>query len=314
MVARLAEMLPDTAEEDLLDAVLTTQDLDRAFDYITERKRITDPHQAQIVDELQSLFPKVDRVILTDLVSAFPECNVEEMIDIIIHQLMKTRISNKTRFTKLNCVNDQSAPVEVFSNVSSFREAISLSPPSGNSVPDNKTQIPLDNTTVFKYDFGIDDSTDLPLESQEYRQMAQDLIERRAVIFGKASAAYQQGGLTGRGYAGYLSSEAASMTSMIEVYNGMAAKKAFTVNNPQIANSLKIDLHGLTVREVEPLLHAYLKHHFYTRESGQVQIVTGHGRGSSQGARLRPIVYNLLSSFGRPFTFDNYAVFTVFRK
>lgn len=88
-----------------------------------------------------------------------------------------------------------------------------------------------------------------------------------------------------------------------------------------------VDLHGLTVSEVLPIVDIIFHHreslvlgdfesHRYTigRQAASpvpVKIIVGAGRHSVSGARLGPAVWQRLTDLGASYTYDGHAVFTL---
>lgn len=318
MMATLSEMLPSTADNILLDAILTTGSVESAYDWILEQERqfaIEENLDQSVLQEIILLFPFVSKATLTEIVSAFPEMKVEELIDTVIVQLMRKRKPKFVRVTERQQIAESETISDAPLNINSFKEALESTVVLPKLQAESGNIVNLSNGfgKSFEYDFGLKDTSKVVETSEYYREIAQELIAKRADIYAKAAESFQRGGLTGKGYSSFLSEEGNAFTSSIEEMNAMAAFAALKKFNPKLSNSRILDLHGLTVREAEPLVHSFLRHHLVENDTLSVQIVTGHGRGSSQGARLRPVIYGLLSSSRFNFSFDNFAVFTVFR-
>lgn len=321
MMATLTEMLPHTSDDVILDAVLSTGSVEAAYEWITERERQSSIEQnvdQSVLQEMLQLFPFVEKSVITEIVAAFPELEVEELIDTVIIQLIRKRKSKYVKVEERQTTEECETVLDAPLSVKSFKDAIAVAPTVStkpSSVPKEANNDKEDSkANSFEYDFGVTDQSEVTEEPDYYRELAQDLIQVRGVVYSKAAESFQRGGITGKGYSSYLSEEGSALTSRIDKLNAMAAYAALRKFNPKLSNSRSIDLHGLTVKEAEPLVHSFLRHHLVDNETVSVQIVTGHGRGSSQGARLRPVIYGLLAASRFNFSFDNFAVFTVFRK
>lgn len=310
-VAQLAEVLPEEDPESLLEAVLETGSVEAGLEYILRRRQesLLIAKVEDVFRDLSSMFPRVERAFLISVIVGCPDATVDELIDQLIAQLTQKRQNNKYK----RIVAPTGSTAQLQKGVS-FAEAIK---DVGAERPDcQRSSSPGRQASppAFAYSFGLDDVEETAEDSQYYRQKAHELQAKRAAIYAKAADAFQRGGITGRGYAGYLSEEGHCLDGLVAKYTAMAARAAFRAHNSSASLARSVDLHGLTVREVEPLVHAFLRHHLVEGRSESVAIITGHGRGSAAGARLRPAVYGLLCSTDFFFSFDNLAVFTVHRR
>lgn len=310
MVAILSDMLPDVHVEKLVNAVLITGSVEAAYDFIVDNEQteaIMSNIDGALIEELECLFPSVEKKYLANICSAFENASIEELIDTIIVQLTARKKSSLAQSSPSPGSKHQLVTDATFSKMVRSKSCLAQSAlgfRTGKSIKHGG----------FMYDFGVDDPSSVRMEDYNlYREEAQKLIESQNQYFRRAASKYHQGGLTGSGHAAYLSEEGRKLSKEIDKYNAMAALCIFRQNNPNISTLRTIDLHGLTVKEAEPLIQSYLQHHFVDGDSNSVQIVTGYGRRSKRGARLKPAVFNLLTTSNYSFAFDNFAVFTVFR-
>lgn len=318
-MARLAEMFVEESDEIILDALLKTETIEAAYDHIVEiqrTRRLACKQSDTTYQELVYLFPKIDQQYLVNIYSAFPNASLEELIDTVILQITNRKRVKFHRSSRIKCSGvGESTVIELSSPPTSYSQAVKEFPVDHvQTLSDVKGRVVSEtDPTKFSYDFGLDDAEIDGQDGPLHRELAQDLIEERRKILGHACTQFQQGGLTGKGYAAYLSSQAKNLGNKIALHNAQAAYWIFHANNPDIEYSKTIDLHGLTIREAEPLVHAFLFHHFVVRDSETLTIITGQGNRSKSGARLRPAIYNLLTASQHRFSFDSFAIFSVYR-
>lgn len=317
MCAMLSELLPDEPDAVILDAILRTKSVMAAFDLIASGKiwrtleSSIDPH---LIHDLCSLFPSIDRCSIVNICHLFGNQTRDEIINIIISQFEfgQSKVQ-RCSLAKLECGRCRPSCKDTqISSSLSFVEAAS-STLAVNPCDHQNVKSSHENGLPFEFDFGVENPDNPAEDPSFYRQAVQDLISRRGNKFERAAEAFQRGGLTGRAYASYLASDGHDLTPSIEALSAMAALATLRRNNPNLAFSKDLDLHGLTVRESQSLVIAFIRHHLVLGNAKSVRIITGHGRGSVNGARLRPSVMALLRNSPWSFSFDNFAIFTIFR-
>lgn len=317
-VAFLAEVFPETSLDVIIQYLLQYRNVEETLTHLRSFEQVKESFDLEqnIFDTITELFPECDPDFLLCLMASNSGLDLYELCDLIIQQLNavdRKPIPSSHRRKKFTSITPSTTFVAKDNSVItelSFREALDSQPksPHGRRSSDSSDNA---RREPFKYDFGVDP----PEESAEhFRILIDSLFEERSNLYIKAAKAFAQSNLHGRSAASYYSQQARNLTTDIEEYRKLAAYATFLVYNPD-PYSYQLDLHGLSVAEALPLTSAFLKHHLRdTNRYNQVVIVTGSGRRSKNGIRLRPEVYHLLKTQNWRFNFDSLCLFIVFRK
>ena len=314
-VAFLAEVFPETNLEVITKYLLQYKNVEDALIHLKSFVKSKDSiSEDSNFDAIIHLFPECDPDFILGLLASSPESDLFELCDDIIQQLIaidsKSSIphQNRRKFRPVSLDQSKTKDNAPISNLS-FMEALNTT----NEAFEYCAPIRNDSLhrAPVKYDFGVDP----PTESAEYyRLLMEGLYDERDELYRKAANAYAQSGLHGKSAASYYSQQARNMLKDIETYKKLAVHATFLAHNADLYSN-QLDLHGLAVSEALPIASSFLKHHLREHDRyKQVFIVTGSGRRSQNGVRLRPEVYHLLKSQNWRFNFDSLCLFVVFRK
>lgn len=278
--------------------------LDEFIDYVLEEEqRSRDPyfdHDAKI-SQLVETFPDVPIALITQICENFQDADLDELADAVLaHHGQKTG-KRRPGYARLNIANRvaQFRPA-----VKSFAEAAAIQQQAIARRP-------------FEFDFGEVYDASLT-DVEELRSIAHGLYEQRRLLYHRAAEAFARGQLTGRFTASYYSQEARSLEPTLSRIFAQIATINFGRNNPDLLKA-SLDLHGLTTAQACAVTSAFLKHHGCVPDGPSarptvqcVVIVSGAGRHSVKGGRLKPAIEAQLRSFGCVFDVEN-GLFRIYR-
>lgn len=160
-----------------------------------------------------------------------------------------------------------------------------------------------------------DDSIDLDeiinseKSAEELRKEADSLLQEIRDLFNRVSRSNaSSGAFSSNPIAQFYFTEVSSLKRRRDRLQLQAALRTFMEKNPNLGdpNCRIVDLHGLTVKEALKIAEYLLQ-----RESWPLSLVTGKGKHSQSGAKLRPAIYDFLRSRGVTFRVESSNVFII---
>jgi hypothetical protein len=311
-LAFLIELFPDTDVDIVIKILIDCRNLEDSIsqlsNFLIVEEEVNDESKS-MAEEMVKLFPECDRNFIYSFVGANAEMDLYLMIDELIMQLVEYKNNpSKRKYRPLEEKVELQKLKDKINPKLSFKDALI----EGDDVLKNTTK----EETVRTYKpFSLSKVCESPLhDGRYYRGIVSELIQRRSELYAKASKAFQAKGFEGRTSAAFYSEQARAINPEIEYYSTLAVYAIFKTNNPDAYSNI-IDLHHLTISEAISILSSYLHHHFEDQQRyKRIYIVTGSGRRSKNGIRLRPAVYHFLSSNDWRFNFDSLSVFEVFNE
>lgn len=277
---------------------------DEFIDYVLEEEqRSRDPyfeHDAKI-SQLVETFPDAPLPLITQICENFQDADLDELADAVLAYHERKSEKRKPGYARLNIAN---RVVKFKPKVKSFAEAAAI----------QQQTIP---RRPFAFDFG-EIYNDKLTDVEELRSIAHGVHEQRRLLYHRAAEAFARGQLTGRFTASYYSQEARSLEPILARIFAQIATINFSKNNPDLLNA-SLDLHGLTIAQACAVASAFLKHHGCVPERPLARptmqfviIVSGAGKHSDRGGRLKPAIEAQLRSFGCVFGVEN-GFFRIYR-
>lgn len=313
-IAFLAEVFPETSLELITKYLLQYRNVEQALSHLRSFEEVKGaiPEESYF-EVVLDLFPECDPDFILSLIAAHDGLELSELCDAVIQQLNTAESrpcsgsQRKRKFIPVSQMDFQPKDRLLIPNFT-YKEALNAHSKSPIILHSHNIN---DRRAPFKYYFGADPSQE---SAEYYRSLIDSLFEERNSLYVKAAKAFSHSGFQGKSAASFYSGLARDLTTEIEVYSKLAAHATFLGFNPD-PYSNQIDLHGLSVAEALPITSAFLKHHLRdTDKYEHVVIITGSGRRSKNGVRLRPEVYHMLKSQNWRFNFDSLCLFKVFRK
>lgn len=254
----------------------------------------------QKLSQLAEMFPDCDIKVLQEVIEAFPDDPVEQLADSVIafkDHFIRTKNDLKQRKPNFHPISDR------------FKETLNILPAQCSYADAVVAQkINSKNKCLrFTYDFGpkYDESiTDVQL----LRQIIARIQTKRRELYLRAAQAYHKSNLTGTHAASYYSMQANELGTQLSSVFAQLAQVNFDRNNPECFD--KVDLHGLTINQAMAVTAAFVKFHGDLDECVSVQVVTGVGFHSLDGARLKPSIEKLLGNMQCAFSWE-YGFFRV---
>ncbi|PJF17535.1 hypothetical protein PSACC_02651 [Paramicrosporidium saccamoebae] len=321
-ISRLLECFPEVDLEILTEAVLESAgSLPDAINHVlarildqTDSEEDTVGNYSPIVLELRNIFPSIEVEVIDAFVSAsLPETNVEVLSNELMLLLGEGAPTKKRKIQWKKLEHDE------------ISQYCAWKLPS-RCIP---VQSPCKNTTELIrviQDFlksQVTDLDNLDEDPQDLRDQALELHFERGRIIARASEAHGRGGLTGGSSAQYYASEALKAGKKIEALHKKAGYLTFIKFNDEAADD-EIDLHELTVSEALSVLDIIVQNFSSPGILGSerltvgwrpknLRLVTGAGRHSAAGPRLRPVIWQRLRELETMFRYDGIAVFVLYK-
>lgn len=311
-LAFLIELFPDTDVDIVTKILVDCRNLEDSINQLSNFLIVEeeiDSENKNLAEEMVKLFPECDTSFIYSFVGANARMDLCLMVDELIMQLAS--YSNSPSKRKYQPLEERTESQSLRGKIDpklSFKDALT----EGTDAPRNTSRE--EAIKIYK-PFSLSNGCEGPLyDGRHYREIVAELAQRKSELYAKASRAFQAKGLEGKTSAAFYSEQARAINPQIEYYSTLAVHAIFKENNPD-AYSNAIDLHHLTISEAISILSSYLYHHFEDQQRyKRIYIVTGSGRRSKNGIRLRPAVYHFLTSNSWRFNFDSLSVFEVFNE
>lgn len=281
LLAFLVEAFPDTPIDQLQQAASCSLDYQEAVDFLLAMDAAPEEENPQ--ETLLKIFsPYYDRHQLERRIQAACD-DLERLGDDLMIEIGKRQGKPRWRRVEVSPV-----PSRMIS-----------------SIDDAKT-------IQFRFEdlFGLTLDDLQGLDVDDIRAELDKTLAKRNEMYSRAASAYRRHNITGSGQAAYLSEEGRKENERAQVLRNQLAALSLIQWNPTIglASCCTLDLHFQTVDSALLILDAFLPAHPHQ----ELQIITGAGRHSEGGARLRPAIWQRLQQGDRAFTFDGHASFTIY--